>query len=96
MVISIYVRPERLLPVSLRAEGEAIESKGLETDRSKDGNRQVTFIRQEHILALASYLRMLMLDFKLTGRNIFISGINLHALKSKQFAIGDAIFEYSG
>lgn len=90
------MRPERPLPVNLRAEGEAIESKGLKTDRSKGGNRQVTFIRQEHILALASYLRKLMLDFTLTGPNILISGTNLHTLKSKQFAIGDAIFEYSG
>jgi len=36
------------------------------------------------------------LDFTLTRRNILVSGINLLALKGKQFQIGDAVFEYSG
>jgi MOSC domain-containing protein YiiM len=95
-VISISVRPDRVKPVNLLTEVEAIVNKGLNGDRSKGGNRQVTFIQHEHILAIASYLGKQLLDFTLTRRNILISGINLLALKGKQFAIGEAVFEYSG
>jgi MOSC domain-containing protein YiiM len=47
-------------------------------------------------LAIASYLGKQLLDFTLTRRNILISGINLLALKGNRFAIGEAVFEYSG
>lgn len=95
-VMSISVRPERIKPVNLVTEVEAIVNKGLNGDRSKGGTRQVTFTQHEHILAIASYLGKQLLDFTLTRRNILISGINLLALKGKQFAIGEAVFEYSG
>ena len=95
-VVAISVRPERLKP-PLRTESvEAIENKGLQGDRSKGGNRQVTLIQKEHMLAVASFLGKADLDFTLTRRNILVEGINLLSLKGKQFQIGEAMFEYSG
>ncbi len=95
-VVSISVRPERAKPVQLVSSVNALENKGLEGDRSKGGSRQVTFIQQEHLSAVASFLGKTELDFTLTRRNILVNGINLLSLKGKQFQIGDAVFEYSG
>ena len=95
-VVAISVRPERLKPVELVDSVLALENKGLQGDRSKGGNRQVTFIQKEHIAAVASFLGKPALDFTLTRRNILVEGINLVSLKGKQFEIGGAVFEYSG
>ncbi len=95
-VSAISIRPERILPVKILGSVLAIEKKGLDGDRSKGGNRQVTFIQQEHIFVVASFLGEHDLDFTLTRRNILVKGINLLALKGKQFTIGEAIFEYTG
>jgi MOSC domain-containing protein YiiM len=95
-VVAISVRPKRLEPVGIIESVNAIEDKGLEGDRSKGGNRQVTFIQKEHIQAVASFLGKIDLDFTLMRRNILVGGINLLSLKGKQFQIGEAVFEYSG
>lgn len=36
------------------------------------------------------------LDFTLTRRNILVKGINLLALKGKDFKVGNALLQYSG
>jgi MOSC domain-containing protein YiiM len=95
-VVAISVRPKRLEPVRIIESVNAIENKGLEGDRSKGGNRQVTLIQKEHIQAIASFLGKTDLDFTLTRRNILVEGINLLSLKGKQFQIGETVFEYSG
>lgn len=83
-------------------EIESVElqpNRGLEGDRFKGrpgSGRQVTLIQKEHLDAIASCLhRDSILPF-LLRRNIVVSGINLHALKNKQFRMGDALLEYSG
>ena len=95
-VASISVRPQRLEPPVVLDQVRAIEKKGLEGDRSKGGNRQVTFIQKEHIAAVASFLGKSSLEFTVTRRNILVEGINLLSLKGRQFQIGEAVFEYSG
>lgn len=95
-VLAIAIRPERMLPVKLVDAVVAIEKIGLTGDRSKGGNRQVTFIQKEHIAAVASFLGKADLDYTLTRRNILVEGVNLLSLKGKQFQIGEALFEYSG
>jgi len=96
IVAAISVRPKRLeSPIQLN-QVFAIEKKGLEGDRSKGGNRQVTLIQNEHIAAVASFLGKSSIEFTLTRRNILVEGINLLALKGKQFQIGEAILDYSG
>ncbi|MBL0741764.1 MOSC domain-containing protein [Chryseolinea lacunae] len=96
-VVFISVRPKRREPVKVLAEVSAIEARGLEGDRYKNsGGRQVTFIQAEHLAAIASFLGKPEVQPQLTRRNIVVEGINLAALKGKQFSIGDAVFEYSG
>ncbi len=95
-VVAISIRPDRQVPVMLIESVSAIQNKGLEGDRSKGGNRQVTFIQKEHIAAVASILDKADVDYTLTRRNILIEGINLLSLKGKQFQIGEVLFEYSG
>jgi MOSC domain-containing protein YiiM len=95
-VVAISVRPERLKPALRMESVVAIENKGLQGDRSKGGNRQVTLIQKEHLQAVASFLGKTDVDFTLTRRNILVEGINLLSLKGKQFQIGEAVFEYSG
>jgi MOSC domain-containing protein YiiM len=70
---------------------------GLTNDRSNKGNteskRQVTLIQHEHLQAVASFLGKDSISPVLTRRNIVVKGINLNALKGKQFKIGEAILE---
>ena len=95
-VVAISIRPDRKVQVKLVESVSAIQNKGLEGDRSKGGNRQVTFIQKEHIAAVASILDNADVDYTLTRRNILVEGINLLSLKGKQFQIGEALFEYTG
>ncbi len=71
---------------------------GLEGDHyaGRSGNRSVTLIQQEHIHTIASLLhkeKVLPEDLR---RNIVVSGINLLALKEREFKIGSAILQMTG
>jgi MOSC domain-containing protein YiiM len=61
-----------------------------------DSKRQVTLIQAEHLAAVGSMLGRDAIDPALTRRNIVVKGINLLALKDKQFRIGDAVLEMTG
>jgi len=94
----VTIRPVRKEPPAVLKEVEAIAQAGLDGDHyaSKGGKRQVTLISAEHIDAVASFLGKEEIDPLALRRNIVTSGINLNALKDKQFQIGDAILEYTG
>ena len=84
-------------------ETEALEGLGLKSDhrilRKKpdpEAKRQVTLIQKEHLDAVASMLGKQNIDPALTRRNLVVSGINLLALKDKQFQIGEVVLEYTG
>ncbi len=64
--------------------------------KSKNGKRQVTLIQKEHLDAVASILGRSDVDPELVRRNIVVSGINLLALKGKNFWVGNTLLEYSG
>lgn len=96
-VVYIGVRPQRREPVKVLDRVIAVEARGLEGDRYKNsGIRQVTFIQAEHLKNVASFLGRSSVEPELTRRNIVVEGINLLALKGKQFSIGEAVFQYSG
>jgi len=98
-VIWIGIRPGREVPVKLVNEAEVLPGKGLIGDRfkgSEQSTRQVTFIQAEHLDAIASMMKMETVDPSLLRRNIVVEGINLLALKDKQFKIGSAVFEMTG
>ena len=73
---------------------------GLTNDRANKGNpdskRQVTLIQYEHLNAAASFLGKEKIDPALVRRNIVVKGINLNALKSRQFRLGEAVLEMTG
>ena len=97
-VLSVSIRPKRKeAPVDMEWV-LAIEGEGLNGDHyaSSGGKRQVTLIAREHIEAVASMLGKAEIDPMDLRRNIVVQGINLLALKDKQFKIGEAILEYSG
>ncbi len=91
----IGVRPAHEVAMVESQRIEVIEAKGLVGDRASKarigGKRQVTLIQAEHLGVIA----------KLTGheavtpaslrRNLVIEGINLIALKTLKFRIGDQV-----
>jgi MOSC domain-containing protein YiiM len=98
-VVWIGIRPQTRQPMEVLDETFA-NIGGLTNDRANKGNtnnkRQVTLIQAEHIKAVASFLGKSTIDPALIRRNIVVQGINLNALKDKQFKIGDAILEMTG
>jgi len=94
----ISIRRKRAEPVEVVDHIMSIENKGLEGDRYKNqgGPRQVTLIQGEHVDTIAAFLNREAIDPSLLRRNIVVRGLNLLALKEKQFKIGDALLEHSG
>ncbi len=71
---------------------------GLMGDRyaGRTGNRQVTLLQAEHLVAIASYLGKDRIQPESLRRNIVARGINLLALKNKTFRIGTVVLEVTG
>ncbi len=97
-VVWIGIRPTRAADLQSLPEVNAIAGKGLEGDHysSKNGKRQVTLTQHEHIVAVASMQGMIEIAPGLLRRNLVVKGLNLLALKDKQFRIGGVLLEYSG
>lgn len=95
----IGIRPARRAPVQALPEVEAVAGRGLAGDHYK-GNpastRQVTLIQAEHLAAVAAFMGMDELSPATVRRNLVVRGINLLALKDKQFYVGDALLEMTG
>lgn len=94
----IGIRPARKAEMETPESVLAIAGRGLQGDRynSKNGKRQVTLIQGEHLLAIASMLGKESVAPELLRRNLVVTGINLLALKDKQFRVGEALLEYTG
>jgi MOSC domain-containing protein YiiM len=98
-VVWIGLRPVRSEPIQSVDEVEARIGSGLVGDRFRgrpDSKRQVTLIQAEHLAAVGSMLDREPVDPSLTRRNLVVKGINLLALKDKQFRIGDVVLEMTG
>ena len=97
-VIWIGIREKRKLPLQTVERVHAVAGKGLEGDHyhAENGNRQVTLIQKEHLEAVGSFLGRTEIDPSLVRRNIVVSGINLYALKNKDFRLGEAVLRYTG
>ncbi|MEM7193335.1 MAG: MOSC domain-containing protein [Pseudomonadota bacterium] len=94
----IGVRPARRAPVIAVDSVLAEKGRGLQGDRysGKSGKRDVTLIQHEHLAAIASCLGCNEIRPESLRRNIAVSGINLLALKSRHFQIGNATLEFTG
>lgn len=98
-VVWIGLRPGRGEAVQTVEKTDVTLGSGLVGDRFRgrpDSKRQVTLIQAEHLAAVGSMLGRDAIDPALTRRNIVVKGINLLALKDKQFHIGDAVLEMTG
>ena len=76
----------------------AITGQGLAGDRYKSagGKRQVTLIQAEHLDALRSLMKAPDLQAATLRRNIVVRGINLLALKDKEFTVGNVQMVFTG
>ncbi len=94
----IGLRPGRREPVDVVDRVTADVEDGLHGDRysKAGGKRQVTLIQSEHLDGVASMLGIESVDPDTVRRNILVRGINLLALKDKEFEIGDAVLRYTG
>jgi len=94
----IGIRPERRAPVQVLDRVSADARSGLEGDRyaGRSGDRQVTLIQWEHLAVVASMTGRERIDPALLRRNIAVAGINLLALKDRQFRVGGALLACTG
>lgn len=92
----IGLRSRRRAPVD-PVEAVRVLDGGLEGDhREKPGPRAVTLMQYEHLVAIASICGTAAVDPAVLRRNIAVSGINLLALRGRQFRIGEAVLEGTG
>jgi len=95
-VVWIGIRPERRAEMTVLQSVKADKATALEGDRyHTDGKRQVTLIQFEHLLAVTAIMKRPVRP-ELVRRNIVVKGINLLALRDKQFKIGNVILETAG
>ena len=97
----IGVRPAHEVAMIESARIEVIEAKGLVGDRASKGRiggkRQVTLIQSEHLDVIAKLTGHVEVTPASLRRNLVIEGINLIALKTLKFRIGnDVILEGTG
>ena len=94
----IGIRPEKRVEVVSVTSVMLHPAYGIEGDHyaGQSGKRQVTLIQAEHLPAIASMLHCDGVKPEQLRRNIVVSGINLLALKSKIFQLGEAVLEFTG
>lgn len=94
----IGLRPGKGQPMAGVRSVQAIAGQGLAGDRyqSAGGKRQVTLIQAEHLDAIRSLLAAPDLQAETLRRNIVVRGINLLALKDKEFLVGNVRMLYTG
>jgi MOSC domain-containing protein YiiM len=95
----IGIRAARRATVTSLEQVEAIAGFGLEGDHyasKTNGKRQVTLIQSEHLEAVAKILGKSAVSAVDLRRNLLVSGVNLLALRNRQFRIGAVLLEGSG
>lgn len=98
IVTWIGLRPKRQAPVEVVNQARLAKAEGLVGDRyaGRSGERHVTLIQAEHLIAIAAYLGLDAVAPELLRRNVVVSGLNLLALKDKRFRLGSALLEMTG
>ncbi len=93
----IGIRPEKRKSLKILDKVRVLQD-GLDGDHYAGSSckRSVTLIQAEHIVAIASLLHRDEVDLIELRRNIVVSGINLLALKEREFKIGSAILKMTG
>jgi len=102
IVTWIGIRPGRREPVKPIQSVKALVGLGLEGDRRSQGeykpdaDRLVTLIQEEHLAVIAAIQALEKLDPALLRRNIAVKGVNLLALKDREFRVGNSVFHGTG
>jgi MOSC domain-containing protein YiiM len=95
----IGLRPRYRASVEAVQTAHAVAGFGLTGDHSAvkgGGKRQVTLIQAEHLAAVARMLGRDAIDPALLRRNIVVAGINLLALRDREFRIANAVLLGTG
>jgi MOSC domain-containing protein YiiM len=95
----IGLRPAHRAAVQVVASVRAEAGRGLIGDRyaeSPGSKRQVTLIQAEHLPVIAQLTGHTSIPPEWLRRNLVVSGINLLALKDRQFRIGAVLLEGTG
>ena len=87
----IGLRPARREAL-VAVEAAALDpEEGLCGDHARGRLRQVTLIQAEHLAAIAAYQGLERVAPETLRRNLVVAGVNLLALKDRQFRIGDTV-----
>lgn len=95
----IGVRPARGAELVALPEVMLLTQRGLEGDVAsarENHKRQVSLIQAEHLPVIAAISGNASLQPGALRRNLVVSGINLLALRSTRFRIGDTLLEGTG
>lgn len=98
-LIWIGLRPERMAPINVVDSAQITLDAALTGDRfsGKPGaKRQITLIQKEHLAVIGTLLGRDPIDPEITRRNLVVEGINLQALKSREFKIGEVVLFGTG
>ena len=91
----IGVRPAHDAPIVSLREAELVAERGVAGDRAAvgriGGKRQVTLLQREHLPVIAVLSGRAEVFHELLRRNLVVAGINILALKSLRFAIGEEV-----
>lgn len=92
----IGLRPARRQAVVSVTAARLEPGRGVVGDRwcgAPTGNRQVTLLAEEHLLAIARFLGQERVGPEQLRRNVLVGGINLLALKGHRVRLGSAVVE---
>lgn len=95
----IGIARERRGEIEELQTAEVRESTGIEGEHhatSGRSKRQVSLIQAEHLPLIAKFAGMDEVSPALLRRNLVISGVNLLALKQREFQIGDIVLRGTG
>ena len=95
----IGIRPERKKQMLALPEVHLKAGHGPAGDHfsgSAASKRQITIISEENIESIASFMHLKTVSPATLRRNLVTKGINLLALKDKQFYVGHILMEYTG
>lgn len=95
----IGVRPARGEAIRALSEATLVAGRGIQGDRASarsGGKRQVSLLQHEHLPVIAALVGNAEIAPALLRRNLVVSGINLLALRSTTFRIGQVVLRGSG
>ncbi|MET0388588.1 MAG: MOSC domain-containing protein [Polyangiales bacterium] len=95
----IGIRPARGAPMEALSAARLLAERGLEGDIAtarSAGKRQVSLIQAEHLAVIAQLSQRAEVPPELVRRNLVVRGINLLALRSTRFRIGNTLLEGTG